>query len=448
MKKILVILVLQYCTSSVKSQVFNSSAITKTLDSITQQINSDPEQLISYRSLNKFFAKKVAYYLSGSSDLSLFTNYAVLDFGEDKATIGWNINASKKSSNRVSDVVTISLQSAVMKNFAILFADKNLNNDLGLNLKYTKIFKGSAWFDNKKQTQRIQAAGVPLTTQKAKMNLKRKLIVAEINIELIKLAFHNVLYFQNLSRLEIPDSLIEQEKEARFKILKTEAIDKYYARELEEMENEDNAVYKKAFSQWISFKSFIPITKSTFTGTADITKTPSELVSRKWMFGASYSAIYESKRNKLFINGSAEIVKSNSIDASLIDEVSIDKFKLLSQNLDTSVFEKVNSESIYLGNYEEFWTPSITAQVVFYPQFSKNVGIDLSFIKKFGKDQAFDFILGLPITLTSQDGDSPFNIILQAKFRDINNKILPEKSISDKLQIGFKVGLPFNNIMK
>ena len=61
MKKILVILVLQYCTSSVKSQVFNSSAITKTLDSITQQINSDPEQLISYRSLNKFFAKKVAY---------------------------------------------------------------------------------------------------------------------------------------------------------------------------------------------------------------------------------------------------------------------------------------------------------------------------------------------------------------------------------------------------
>lgn len=448
MKKLLSIIILFHVSMSVKSQETNISTITDNLMKIAKEINADDSQLVSYKNLNRFFSKKVAYYLSGSSDLSLFNNYAVLDFGDDKATIGWNINSSKKNSNMVTDVFTISLQSAVIKNFAILFSNKKLNNDLGVDLKYTKIFKGGIGFDNKTQTQRIWSQVNVKNPQKSQMNYKRLLIVAELNAEIQRINKENEEYFNSLREISVASQTIAREKETRFNKMKSDAIKKFYDRELEELENDCNAVYNKASTRWISFSSFIPITKSTFTGTTDLAKDPVELVSRKWKFAFSYSSIKEFRKNKLFFTIGADLVRSNSIDASLIDEVSIDKYKLLSQNIDTSVLAKLNSESIYLGAYEQFWTPSFSAQVVFYPNFSKNIGIDLSLIKKTGKDQALDFILGLPIALTSQDGEKPYNIILQARFKDINNKILPEKSISEKIQIGFKVGLPFNSIMK
>ena len=156
----------------------------------------------------------------------------------------------------------------------------------------------------------------------------------------------------------------------------------------------------------------------------------------------------EFRTNRVFFNLGFNIFRNNSVDAGKMEKLSLEKYKLLSSSGDTSLTANLKRDDVYLGAYETFWTPNLKTQLVFYPSWSSKIGVDLSLTKKFGKDQALDFILGFPIALTGQEEDKPVNIIVQIKMPDINNKNQPDVKFKDKLQVGFTVGLPFNSIIK
>lgn len=448
MKKIIPLIVIFFKFSGLLSQVPSKIDVSDSIDKLNDTTAARKSMLVSYRTLDIFFAKKIAFYLSGSNDLSLFNNYAVLDFGEDKAKIGWNINASKPESSRISDIWTIGLQAAVAKNFATFFSDKKLNNDIGIDLKYSHIFRGSIWFDKNVQMQKLVAGKPKTNPQKLLMNEKRILIATSLKMELDKKWDDYEKYIKALEKEYPGGNFIAAEQKEKAEAIRKKILESYFEDELGQLEDPENEAYNKSSVQWISIKSFVPVTKNTYSGTSNLNQTPVDLIARKWSFGFNYSSLKEYKRNKLFLNAGIEVFKSNSVDARKMEELSLEKYKLISTVADTSTIATLASDQIYFGSYETFWTPSLKGQLVYYPSWSQKLGIDLSLIKKFGKDQALDFVLGFPITLTGQDGDSPVNIILQLKISDINNKNEPEKKIREKTQIGFTVGLPFNSILK
>ncbi|MBL0356524.1 MAG: hypothetical protein IPP72_06320 [Chitinophagaceae bacterium] len=428
---------------------YEKKDIVNVIQALSSNIQNGDTMLVSNETLNNFFAKKLSYYLSGSTDLSLFNNYAVLDFGEDKAKIGWNINASKPN-NRISDILTIGLQSAVSKNFSSLFSEKKFNNDIGLDLKYTHIFRGSIWFDNKNQKQQAPHALAPRKkSQLELMNQKRILMRALLQNEIDKGYKEYEDYLAALeSDATVEAATVTEEKKVKFEALQKKITKLYYEYELEQLEDPGNNAYNKACIQWISLTGFIPVTKTTYSGTADITLTPGDLITRKWSAGISYNFMNEFRTNRVFFNLGFNIFRNNSVDAGKMEKLSLEKYKLLSSSGDTSLTANLKRDDVYLGAYETFWTPNLKTQLVFYPSWSSKIGVDLSLTKKFGKDQALDFILGFPIALTGQEEDKPVNIIVQIKMPDINNKNQPDVKFKDKLQVGFTVGLPFNSIIK
>jgi hypothetical protein len=448
MKNIIPIIVLCFKFSFLLSQSTTKSDISDSIKKLNDAPAASPNMIVSYRTLDLFFAKKIAFYLSGSKDLSLFNNYAVLDFGDDKAKIGWNINVSKHGSPRISNVFTVGLQAAVAKNFATLFSSKKLNNDIGVDLKYSHIFRGSIWFDRNVQIQRLFTGPPKTKPQKILMNEKRVLITESLKLDSARLWADYDKYIAALKKEYPAADFIETEEKGKAEAIKKKILKSYFENELEQLEDPENEAYNKSFAQWISINSFIPVTKTTYFGTSDLNQAPLDLITRKWNFAFNYNMLKEYKRNKLFLNGGIVIFKNNNADAGIMEELNLEKYKLISTVADTSTIATLSSDQIYFGNYETFWTPSVKGQLVFYPSWSQRLGIDLSLVKKFGKDQALDFVLGFPIMLTGQNEDSPVNIILQLKMPDINNKNEPEKTLKEKIQIGFTVGLPFNSILK
>src|SRR5690242_2830285 len=116
------------CAVAIAFSTFHSSyaqtkqQIIDDLKARTTTANSDTTLLVTTEGLNVFFARKIAYYLSGVNDLSLYKNYAILNSTDGKLFIGHNV-VKENSAQRKISLLTVGISTTVKEGFSSIFSN-------------------------------------------------------------------------------------------------------------------------------------------------------------------------------------------------------------------------------------------------------------------------------------------------------------------------------------
>lgn len=180
--KLLLVILLLPC--ALAAQNFNN--IRHYLDSAETKTYTTTNMLTSYRGLDVFFARKIAYYLSASNDVSLFTNYAILNPGDDKLFYGHNWAFRSGDAGRVKSMLTLGANLNYSNSFAAIVDNKKFQGtDASINIKYTWFNKGKIKFDSTSQIQ-LRPDSTKAGPQKMKMDSARQILLAKIKCKIGK----------------------------------------------------------------------------------------------------------------------------------------------------------------------------------------------------------------------------------------------------------------------
>ena len=122
------------------------------------------------------------------------------------------------------------------------------------------------------------------------------------------------------------------------------------------------------------------------------------------------------------------MIANNSVNASLIDSYSYDKYLNQAVVVDTMFLTKLKSKTVYLGDFEKFMTIRLSGRFVYMPL--SFIGVSAAFEKNFGKLDDLSWKLGIPVSLKDNEGNAKINFELVWK------------EVQKEHTIGISVGLP------
>lgn len=375
--------------------------------------------LTSGATLNTFFAAKVSAYLSEATDLSLSRAYAVLDNSDGRLFLGGTFNAKQSTNDFQRFLFTAGVKANVKDGFANLFGSDGINRDIGISFKTTIFGRGTIWFDKNP------------ASQKNKVENKRKEIVNELlgdfDTELSK-------FKRNQTGLTgageaITSFVSDHEDEMKTKFAQKEAD--YISRK---------KLFNLAHTWWVSGEVYLPVSRSSYQGVDDFSSTAlKSRTYRPYELNLTYTNFWDKNkwtRNIFLWKGSTlltfkgALLADNSVNASIIDEYSFDEFLTQNTASDTLFLAKLKSKAVYVGKFETFITPAISARYVYMPL--PFIGISGAVEKYFGKTEALNWRLGVPVSLKDREGKSKINFELV--WREIR------KAHSFGLSVGLPIG--------
>lgn len=378
--------------------------------------------LTSASTLNCFFATKSSTYLSEASDLSLSKAYAVLDNSDGRLFLGGTFYKKQSDTEFQRLLFTGGIKVNVKDGFANLFGANGINNDIGFSFKMTVFGRGSIWFYKHD------------TLQKKKLEIKRIQLAKELLTD-----FDTTLSRFKKYQTGFPDSadkikeyVADYSKEMKQDLAQKEAA--YIIKK---------ALYNVSHDWWLSFDLYLPATKSTYENVNSFSnQTITSQNYKPYEFNVSYTNFWDKKiftRNPFLLPGTTlltvkgSLIANNSASASLIDAYSFDNYLRLSQNpiSDSLLLAKVKTRSIYVGNFENFLTPRISARYVYMPL--SFIGVSAAVEKNFGKVDDLNWRLGIPVSLKNNEDKAKINFELV--WKEIRKEHL----------VGISIGLPINN---
>lgn len=378
-------------------------------------------ELLPYnpKMLNMFIANNVGTYLTSSKDLSLQDYYAVLESSDGSLFIGYNFNGRENKIDRLKSIFNIGFKSQIENNFSNLLTNGKLSPELGLNLKYTYVFRGSIQFEKEHKT----------TINDYRTNY----IKEKYKDELAKYSDTNAKSDEN-TELEAKIKYIKpNDKE------KKELIEKEYYKLYEKIAGDEeifiteNKLFNSIDTYWFTIESYIPLTEkqyqvslstSTFnTDTHDFYNFNSYIGftgMRKWS-------------NKKTIYG--------TIGTSIFNNNNILNKELKKYTFETIVIQNPQNQTVtdtkdaYVGTYFKEFSQGIKAEIVYF--FLKDIsGISIAVEKVFGKLGGDNWKLAIPFSLKDKDEKPSINFELQ--WKEINKTHF----------VGISIGYAFGKFVK
>lgn len=428
--------------------------IFKKLDTINQRVvdfscTGKSGMILSDRGLNYFFADKLASYLAGEGDISLFKSYATLDASDGVLNINHNFPTKDNETGRIKSLFTLGARSNIADGFAAIFREEKFSNELGLSLKQTWFKKGAIKFYGCKSSKDPGEKKTVPSDQKQTMNLARALLLHQLHNEMLQKEREFSAAYKEIKSKEIPgdrtESAIRSELENEFYTeLRKTYLDKFAKKEAELLESTKS--YNRLRVQWYTISAFVPLTKKVYNVAGSFTSNFSEKQMYPWELNASYNWIRESRLNgRSFFHLSAGVFLNNGVKTEELEKINLQQYKNLG-GVDTVHFAELESDESYIGNYKNFVTPLLKAQFVWFPP-EKNIGVSIQLEKNFGKFDPLNGKIGVPIRLNDKDGDPNVNFEIQVRTFDLANSVASDKSIGKKTSVGISVGLPFSSVI-
>ena len=381
-------------------------------------VGAGEPKLTSYRTLNSFFATKTTTYLSQATDLSLSKAYAVLDNTDGRLFVGGTFNQKKKNSDFSRFLFTLGAKANVKDGFSKIFTSNAFNNDIGLSLKVTLFGRGTIWFDKDESSQ----------SQKAKVARKREQLTNELMTEFKdEISKFKLNQGKSADADDLTDYINTNEEEKKEKFATEEA--KFII---------NQKLFNVSHTWWVSIDGYLPVTESTYEVAKDL-KTPqsNKETYRPYEFNLVYTNFWEKNKfigNPFPLPGTtlwtvkASLIGNNSVKASLIDEYGYDKYLLQNTIDDTAFLAKLKTNTVYVGDFKKFMTPILSSRLVYMPL--PFIGVSGAIEKNFGEVDAFNWRLGLPVSLKDNEGKAKVNFEIVWK------------EIQKEHVIGLSIGLP------
>ncbi|WP_163399221.1 hypothetical protein [Flavobacterium fluviatile] len=332
-----------------------------------QQDDKNNKILLTPSALNHFFASEISSYVTSSKDLTFQKAYAVLSTSDKTLFLGGTFDTRKKETDAVSFLITTGIKGKVDDDFTAIYKNGKLQNDLGINIKFHCIGNGSIYYEEE---------------QEKKISTFRENIIEKLIKETV---------YDNA-----PDDKTAKEKETDFyKKIAKEEVD--YIRKFR--------LYTLSTDHWFSFESYVPVSPRQYEIINDISTTESKKEDfYPWYITAGATKYWKwSSGQSCYISGFGNIKNNNNIETEALTKYTFPVYS--SEN--SALIEE--NKTVYGGNFQQFITPSISAEFVSFFVLDGTFGLSCGADKTFGKYDTLNWKLGIPFSLKDKEGKPSVN---------------------------------------
>lgn len=436
-----VLLTTSFCSLSFFLQAQTGEAVITELKSINASIvrkrsNTDTAAAISNRAMNVFLADKTGY-LSNSTDLSFYTNYTTFNTSEGKCTVTHNFQKATGKDDPVKNLFNIGFDMTLAGNYAKSFLDKRFENELGVSIRYTWLGKVKTHFRNNATAQ------YPVS-QKQAMDALRAGLVQSLEMEINKKDADFKRMLETIDSTAIPEQPVASAKAIMqqnfYEDLQSAYEEKFAVEQAAMLTKTGN--FKLISTGWTSFTAYVPLLFPKYTIASSLATAFNEKHPYPFNVMIGHTRLWESARaGRLFLTLNGSLLFNNSKLSYGLSKLNYSEYKSLG-GADTTQTADPGNNKLYIGQYNTFVTPSLSARVVYFPPGS-HVGISFLAEKSFNNYDLVNGKLGIPIVLITSKKTPAVNIECYILLLDLTGKI----NTAGKTSIGLSVGIPFSRLM-
>lgn len=400
--------------------------------------------LISDKSLNRYLAREISYFISGTTDFSFYKAYTTFSNADKRLSFFYNHPFKDKNTDQLKGTVGGGIKGAIIDGITTIYNGSTFNNDVGLFFNYTNLSEtGRIAFDKK---------------SKSKVNERRKYYVDVISTaaELKWKKFRELNKDKNLLPSDLRENFLSS--------LLKESVNEFYANELSQSEEFIN--YSQSW--WMGFNVYLPLGRTSYIFTNDLNKNTSPKTQNHEFKNLEIKGNlnYFRSREKLPFLLRAELTVANYNNILVYDNYSpegllLEKFTNIKKNqsyayTDTSavkgrIFKQTISKDgkksdLYVGKYESFTKITLNPSLLF-PFRNSNYLKGIRFfgnidLQKEWKNSNAGF--AIPLSFQGKE-DKKVNLELATTIKDLSNSFGTYSKLSDRLNVGINLGLPLSN---
>ena len=419
--------ILVFCISmpilSVHAQ--SGKEIITQLQNVHQAVSADSSAAITHRGMNVFLADKTGY-LSGSRDLSFFTNYVTFNSAEGRLTVNHNFQQPVTGNDApIKKLLSIGFDLTLASSYTKSFLDKRFESELGITVNYKWLGKVKTRF----------AKGAD---QKQAMDALRAITLEAITDEMVQKENSFMAALQKLDSVgAAAKKIVTENFYADLKQLYEEKFAMEQAALLTK-----TMKFKCISTHWTSFTAYIPLFFPTYKTAASfsapfVSQHPYPLA---LMLG--HTRLWESaNKGRLFLTVEATLLLNNSKLGYSLSKMNLSEYKSLGGTAVAADADPGNNK-LYIGPYKNFVTPSISSRLLYFPGTS-HVGVSALLEKSFGEYDLLNCRLAIPIVLINSKKTPAVNIECYVLLPDLLNT---SPAIGTTLA-GLSIGIPFSRLM-
>lgn len=405
-----------------------------------QSCSTGNASVISNRAMNIFLADRTGY-LSESRDLSLYTNYVTINSMEGKLTVNHNFQKTGSTDEPIRKLLSVGVSVNIANSFALTFLDKRFENELGLTLNYKWLSKVTT-IVNRCNSNRTGSS------HKYSMDALRAALVHSLEIELNKKEMDFNKALDAVDADDIPGQKADSAKtimrRSFYENLQEEYAEKFARQQADILTGTLN--FKRVTTGWTSITAYIPIVFPKYIAAQAISAPLQQKGSYPLQVTIGHTRMWEStKTGKLFLTFGAGILFNNSKLGYGLSPVNFTDYQSLG-GTDTLHAAALKSQKVYIGDYENYLTPSFMGRVNYYPG-SSHVGISFLIEQSLGKYNLLNGRLGVPVVLINSKKAPAANLEFYFIFFDMTNRISTVRKHNNKTSVGLGIGIPFSRLM-
>ena len=435
--RIACIIVAFYCYPVKELYAQSADSLISNLKSIQNKLEMNPaysRDLISNRAMNLFVADQIGSYLSEDKNLSFFKNYVTLDAAKGILSLNHNFFESKGLDEPVRSFMVVGAKANVLNAFYSLNANKTYVNNFGVSVQKNWISKPAI-----KLNQELD---------KKKMDMLRAIILKKLETEIKR---KNEEFQEQISSLKpnaVSDSDLLKSKEWLSKEFYSKLSDDYNYQfaYLQYQALKESTGYKSISLHWTNIYVYLPVILERWLVADSLGSYSHTKSSYPFELSVTHTRFTEGPAfGKLFYGLNLNVVLNNAVSNKSLQELDFGGYSLAG-GIDTSRLRQSGINTIYIGDYKLYLTPSLKFDVAYFPGQS-HIGISASIQQNFGDWHPLNLSVGAPVVLIDKRGTPAANFQFMIQYLDVFHAESSNSTFNNNIYINLTVGIPFSKII-
>jgi len=443
MRYIISVLVFSFFPFFIKAQ--NGDKIVSKLKSINDSLvaktcSSEDAAAISNRAMNIFLSDKTGY-VNAKSDLSFFTNCITFNTSESRLTVNHNFQEATGADVPIKKLFSIGLSITLPNNYAMDFLDNRHETGLGL-------LAGYKWLGKVKTRFADCAVNENMASQKQTMDALRTGMVNDLATEIknkeadlrISLKAIDTESVQGLNSDSVKAIIeknfyeeLNETMDGKFATLQAEALTKSFN-------------FKLISTNWTAIQCYVPALFSKYSVAPSLTEAFQSEKSYPLELTLNHTRLWESStKGRFFATFGGGILLNNSKFSYSLDKINYADYKIMG-GTDTQHDEELKNDKTYIGDYDNFITPSLQCRMVYFP-VEYHLGISILVQQNFGSYNFLNTRIGIPVVLINSKKTPAVTFEFYVSLTDLTNKADPTKEPVNKAMAGLSMGIPLSRLM-
>ncbi|WP_461111686.1 hypothetical protein [Spirosoma jeollabukense] len=384
--------------------------------------------------MNLFLADKIGYSLTDYKSQSFYKNYITLNTGDGIFSLNHNFFQPTGTDEPVRTFYVVGVKANVANALVSTFTEKPFSNELGITLK-------KSWIGKPKTI-------VNTCFEKQVMDAKRESILVLLAQEIKTREDEFINSLSAIKQDEMPDSVFTKAKAELRQTFYANLTDEFSRRFAESQYQELAATtrYKRITTHWTNLSIYLPVVAQRFTVAKSLTLFSETRKAYPFEVSINHTRFWEIKKaGRFFLTMEASVYLNNAALSQSVESSTYSQYKNAG-GIDTLVLRQKRINSIFIGDYQTFLTPSARLIVVYYPPDS-HIGLSTSLSQHIGTYRALNWSVGIPIVLINKMGAPSANFEFRLTYADLTHVVYANRTFSDNMSISLTVGVPFSKII-